>query len=162
MFKDDLVNTICNFLSEIGLRVESASIPENCFLPGIQVSAGGLLVDEEKLKYPGDLLHEAGHLAVVSKDKRMRLNHNVSQNAGDEIAAIAWSWAALKQLDLEPDILFHPNGYKGQSQWLIETFSQNSGLGLPLLQWMDLAWREDEARELGQPLYPNMKRWLRE
>ncbi len=162
MFKNQLVQQICSFLIEIGLDVQHGPTPDDCFLPGILVSAGGLIVDEEKLKYPGDLLHEAGHLAVVSASKRKQLFNDVSKNPGDEIAALAWSWAALKHLSLKPEVVFHQHGYKGESQWLIETFSQHCSPGLPLLQWMDLAWREDEVNEKDKPAFPKMKRWLRE
>ena len=56
---------IVAFLEEIGLPVRFRDLDEAGFLPGITVEAGGLNVDREKLLYPGDLLHEAGHLAVL-------------------------------------------------------------------------------------------------
>lgn len=59
MFKDNSVNYICGFLTEISLQVQSGTVSVDSFLPGIFVLAGSLIVDEEKLKYPDDLLHEA-------------------------------------------------------------------------------------------------------
>lgn len=162
MFKNPLTEKIYGFLTEIGLQIKAGSTPDNCFLPGILVSAGGLIVDEDKLKYPGDLLHEAGHLAVATKTDRMKLDNNVSNNPGDELATLAWSWAALVHLDLDPEIVFHPQGYKGDSTWLIEVFSQGNSPGAPLLQWMGLAWHDDEVNEKNYAQFPKMKRWLRQ
>lgn len=70
MFKNPLTQKIADFLNEIGLAVRAASLDEETFLPGILIRKGEILVDEEKLLYPGDLLHEAGHLAIAPKDLR--------------------------------------------------------------------------------------------
>src|SRR5687768_15343073 len=63
----DLTNpitlTIAQFLTGIGIEVVPAELDDDCLLPGIQVDRGRLLVDESRLAFPGDLLHEAGHLA---------------------------------------------------------------------------------------------------
>ena len=74
-------------------------------MPGIDIRQGTILVDEARLAHPGDLLHEAGHLAVA--DPAERGGARLSPSDGDEMAAIAWSWAALKHLDLDPAIVFH-------------------------------------------------------
>jgi len=70
------------------------------------------VVDETKLKYPGDLLHEAGHLAVMEGMQRNILYNDVSKNAGDEIAALAWSWATVVYLNQQPEVVFHSDGYQ--------------------------------------------------
>ena len=49
---------------------------------------GALLVDEERLLYPGDVLHEAGHIPVASPQERSR--ETLKPRGGGEIAAIAW------------------------------------------------------------------------
>ena len=54
-----------DFIQSIGISVLFREIPEKSFLPGISIKAGEIIVDPEKLKYPGDILHEAGHIAVV-------------------------------------------------------------------------------------------------
>ena|SRR5215469_13278743 len=64
-FLNPLTNQIAAFLNEIGLAVRSGAFPEPTFLPNIHVEHGVLLVDDGRLFYPGDLLHEAGHLAVT-------------------------------------------------------------------------------------------------
>ena len=63
-FKDSITTTIVNFLVDIGLGVRSGRISGQTFLPGIMIEQGTLRIDEAQLKYPGDLLHEAGHLAL--------------------------------------------------------------------------------------------------
>jgi len=63
-FKNAVTRRIADFLADIGIKVASVSISRKTFLPGILVESGRILVDETQLTYPGDLLHEAGHLAV--------------------------------------------------------------------------------------------------
>ncbi|MCF7966657.1 hypothetical protein V3O24_08535 [Methylobacter sp. Wu8] len=162
VFANPLTQQITDFISEIGIPVQAGEIPDNVVLPGILIDKGVLVVDETKLKYPGDLLHEAGHLAVMDGAQRNILCNDVSKNAGDEIAALAWSWAALVHLNLKPEVVFHPDGYKGESEWLIDIFSNGSNLGVPLLQWMGLTAEPSKAEQLGWKAFPQMQRWLRE
>ena len=98
----------------------------------------------------------------MTPEERERLFNDVSKNPGHEIASIAWSWAALKHLGLDPEVVFHPDGYRGESQWLIETFSNGGNLGVPLLQWMGFTAEPDKAEEWGLAPFPAMARWLRE
>lgn len=161
-FANPLTAKIVAFLRSTGLEVRPAALTTPCFLPGIQIQAGGLLVDEARLLYPGDLLHEAGHLALKEPVKRAKAGVNAGKNLGEEIGAICWSWAALTHLGLEPAVVFHPAGYKGASQSFIENFSEGRGPGVPLLQWMGLTLDEKNAREQGLPPFPHMLRWLRE
>ncbi len=162
VFANPLTQQITDFISGIGIPVRAGEIPDNVILPGILIDKGILVVDETKLKYPGDLLHEAGHLAVMDGTQRNILCNDVSENAGDEIAALAWSWAALVHLNLKPEVVFHPDGYKGESDWLINIFSNGSNLGVPLLQWMGLTAEPSKAEQLGWNAFPQMQRWLRE
>ena len=78
------------------------------------------MYDAQKLLSPGDLLHEAGHVAVLTKSDRIGVTSpEVSgdmEPGGVEMAAIAWSWAALKYLGIAPEIVFHKEGYKGDSE----------------------------------------------
>ena len=94
------LDQIIAFLGAIGLRVREQELPENCVLPGISIDAGILLVDRKKLLYPGDLLHEAGHRAVVPGAERVLLSVNVGDEGGMEMGAIAWSYAAVVAIGL--------------------------------------------------------------
>lgn len=159
-FQNSLIRKITAFLREIGLEIIFEPIEEETFVPGITIRNGKLFVDEAKLKYPGDLLHEAGHMAVVSSEKRKRLGANVGQKAYEEMMAIAWSFAALVYLDLEPSIVFHPDGYKGESQSLIENFTDGRYIAVSTLQWIGLTYEKKTAAKLGVAPFPNMIKWL--
>lgn len=151
---------VLDFFRAIGIRYQLEPLPASGFLPGVLIKNGTLLIDPEHLSYPGDLLHEAGHIAVMPEASRHLLNDNVNESAGqgpaEEMAAIAWSWAALLHLNLPPQFLFHPAGYKGGSDSYIEAFTANSGFGHPMLSWYGMC--KPAGTEAG---YPQMNLWLR-
>jgi len=151
---------IISFLIEIGLEVRKGEIQQTTFLPGIAMDCGALIVDGSKLLYPGDLLHEAGHLAVIPAERRKQKRNYVGKKAAEEMMAIAWSYAALVHLSLEPSVVFHADGYRGGSQALIENFTQGRYIGVPMLQWIGLTADEKRAPQLGIKPYPNMIAWL--
>ena len=161
------IQKICTFFDEIGLTWMQCTLSdEPTFLPGIKIQHGCLKFDLDKLKYPGDLLHEAGHLAVETPARRELMSDNVDENhnpaASLEIAAVLWSYAALHHLNLPVEFVFHEEGYKGEADWLIKEFAQGNYLGLPLLQWMGLCFDETNAVIKNQAPFPHMVRWLRE
>ncbi len=151
---------IISFLIEIGLEVRKGEIQQTTFLPGIAMDCGALIVDGSKLLYPGDLLHEAGHLAVIPAERRKQKRNYVGKKAAEEMMAIAWSYAAPVHLGLEPNVVFHADGYRGGSQALIENFTQGRYIGVPMLQWIGLTADEKRAPQLGIKPYPNMIAWL--
>jgi hypothetical protein len=159
MFTNPLTERLAVFLRSIGVDVRAATLPDNTFLPGLAVEHGVILVDEQRLAHPGDILHEAGHLAVA--DPAERTAAALSPNPGDEMTAIAWSYAALRHLDLEPAIVFHPDGYKGGSAAIIENFTNECYFGVPLLQLYGMSVEPRRAAERGVEPYPHMLRWLR-
>src|SRR4051794_36817283 len=61
---------IVAFLRDVGLEIQTGVLEGETVLPGINVDHGVLVFDPAKLKFPGDLLHEAGHLAVKSPVER--------------------------------------------------------------------------------------------
>jgi hypothetical protein len=159
--KNKIAASIADFLLEIGLEVETAVIEEKTTLPGIHIDGGKLIIDESKLLHPGDLLHEAGHLAVTPANRRKELHGDVGQGGGEEMAAIAWSYAAAIHLGLDPAVVFHAEGYQGGAQSILENFAQGRTVGVPLLQWMGLTFEEKIARQNGQRPFPAMANWLR-
>lgn len=156
---------IIQFLHQTGIQVVETELPGDCFLPGLALGQNTILMDPEQLKFPGDLLHEAGHLAVTDPEQRSKIGTEEMDpewpSQGDEIAAILWSYAALRFLEIEPEVVFHPEGYKGQSAWLIESFSSGNYIGLPLLEWMGLCNGPEKAAKTGTKAFPDMLKWVR-
>lgn len=152
---------ILAFLGEIGLEVREGPLPGSTFLPGIAVEQGTLRFDPARLLHPGDLLHEAGHLAVLPAAERATRPGDVDGDAGWEMAAIAWSYAAARVLALRAEVLFHPEGYKGSSAALIDAFEHGRYFGVPLLEWIELTDHQHPGAQTSPTRYPAMKRWLR-
>jgi hypothetical protein len=157
---DSTAIRIADWLQQIGLAVRLAPTGADTFLPGVTLEPGGLIVDPERLLYPGDLLHEAGHLAVMTPAQRAIAGSNAGSDMGDEIAAQCWSYAAAVQLGLAPEIVFHPAGYKGAAQTLIQVYRDGCA-GVPLLQWMGLTLDAARGAASSTRPYPHMIRWLR-
>jgi hypothetical protein len=151
---------IMDFLLEIGLEARVTTFEDDGFLPGIKLERGALLIDEAKLKYPGDLLHEAGHLAVKPPDERLETTLNAGSDGAEEMMSIAWSYAAAVHLGIPLEVLFHEHGYKGGGDSLIETFSQGNGFGVPMLQWLGMTTDAKRAAESGIAPFPHMTQWL--
>ena len=153
---DNIVEYIVDFLKSINIMVVEEKLPSDTILPGLSIKGNTILMDLEKLRYPGDLLHEAGHIAVTEEKLRPLIGtEEIGSNwptEGDEIASILWSYAASYHLGLDLQIVFHQAGYKNDSEWLIEQFNSQNYIGLPLLEWMSLC---DKAE------FPVMKKWLR-
>jgi hypothetical protein len=143
------MDRIVEFLREIGLEVRVAEIEGPTVLPGIKVVEGGLVVDLARLKYPGDLLHEAGHLAVMPAARRALANDDTGPDGGEEMAAIAWSYAAALRLGLDARVVFHEAGYRGASESMVQNFAAGRYFGVPMLVWLGMTER-----------YPEMLRWL--
>ena len=152
------------FLTSIGISVKEKPLDDSTFLPGLELGPNALYVDFSKLKYPGDMLHEAGHIAVTAPNVRSLIGTDTIPEEwptmGDEIGAILWSYAALTHLDLPLDFVFHPNGYKGHSQWYMDSFTGGNYIGKPLLQWFKMTSSEEEVQQ-GEPAFPAMKNWMR-
>jgi hypothetical protein len=156
------LENITSFLTGIGLPVRHATSIDSSVLPGLGIDRGVLVVAPDQLEHPGDLLHEAGHLAVLPAAGRSASTTDVGSDGGYEMAAIAWSWAALRHLNLDPAVVFHEGGYQGGGQALIENFEAGRYFGVPMLQWLGLTADSTRAAELGVDPYPAMIRWLAE
>ncbi|RZK31474.1 MAG: hypothetical protein EOO61_17980, partial [Hymenobacter sp.] len=71
-----LIPLLCSFLGQIGIETREQAITEPMFLPGLLIQNGVLLIDSAQLLYPGDILHEAGHIAVSLPEDRPQLIGN--------------------------------------------------------------------------------------
>jgi hypothetical protein len=161
-----LTLTITRFLVTIGIEIVRAPLPDTTFLPGILLSDGTLTVDPERMRYPGDLLHEAGHLAVLPPALRGRFGDAEPPEeldmGGLEVQASAWAYAAAVHLGLDPAVVFHNGGYAGHSLGLLRSFSLGVYYGVGDLQAAGMSATPARAAQLGVAPYPHMIRWMRE
>lgn len=157
---------ILDFLAAIGIAVVETPLPADGFLPGIVIRDGALLVDPERLQWPGDLLHEAGHLAMLPPALRTRANDALVDeqdvpHAG-EPEAMAWAWAAVHAIGLPPEVLMHEGGYHGQSTAVLQMYAVGIVPGLRGLCDTGMAAAHGFTPEPGDVQYPRMLRWLRD
>lgn len=154
-----LTAKMLSFISEIGLQYQLEPITDETFLPGLKLRDGTLIIDTEKLLYPGDILHEAGHLACMPAEIRMEMSDSLPNNDlnnGGEMMAIAWSYAACIHLNIDPLIIFHDKGYKGGGQNLVDNFKKGNFFGVPLLQWNGMTYPSGQENNLS---FPQMISW---
>jgi hypothetical protein len=139
------------FLDSAGIPLRLEPLTGPSFVPGLAIQAGAIQIDPEGHAYPGDLLHEAGHIAVAESHRRASLSE-VGTDGGEEMAAIAWSVAAARACKVPLEVLFHPAGYKGGAAELVSDWEAGQPFGVPLLAWYGMT----SAAE-----FPAMSRWLR-
>ena len=158
-----MLQTIVDFLRAIGIAARAGTVASDSFLPALRIASGALEYDPQRLRWPCDLLHEAGHIAVAPSEHRAGLSDALAGEPawdhGGELEAMAWSWAATLHLGIPPEALFHPEGYKGQSPGLLFSYSMGvcpGAFGLSRTGMTLLAQTAPDAR-----LYPHMQRWLR-
>lgn len=162
---NSLFDKSVDFLRAIGIPVHFRQIETDCFLPGISIVNGEIVVDMEKLKYPGDILHEAGHIAVVPASERSSLNeHSIAQREqrdAEEMMVIAWSYSACVHLGIDASFVFHDEGYKGGGGSIADNFKNGNYFGVPMLQWVGMALEKKNEEKPDKPVYPAMLQWLR-
>lgn len=162
---DPLTDKLIVFVQSIGLSVRLDEIKESTFLPGICIENGGLVIDPAKLEHPGDILHEAGHLAVMPPDVRQTMNGDVgggtSEDLGFEMMAMAWSYAACMHTGTNPLEVFHPYGYDGGGAAIADNFNKGRYFAVCTLQWIGLCTEPKEGQD-NSNAYPKMIKWLRE
>jgi hypothetical protein len=151
---------ILAFLDRIAIPVVFEAVVGDTFLPAMAVRGGALVVDPQRLTWPGDLLHEAGHIAVTDPALRPALD-SVPDDAAEEMAAIAWSYAAAVEIGIDAAVVFHADGYRGGGANLAENFTSGRYFGEPMLHYFGMSVMPRHAAEQGVPPYPHMLRWLR-
>ncbi|PCK32920.1 hypothetical protein [Pseudoalteromonas piscicida] len=156
---------ICDFLTEIDLPFQFCAVDNDSFLPGLETVYGTLHIDNEQLLYPGDILHEAGHIAVCEPIYRPQLNGDVYKNGikngrekqamhGEEMAATAWSVAVVDYLNLPIEVVFHEKAYRNARESLIDAFNTGGLFGQPLLTAWDMTCPKEG--------FPKMQKWVRD
>jgi hypothetical protein len=158
---DRVLPAALEFVRAIGLELREEPLPSPTFLPGLTIRAGALVLDRTRLAHPGDVLHEAGHLATTPPALRASLDGVLHVGPPEEMMAIGWSYAAALHLGLEPGAVFHPGGYGGRAAALLQSFALGVPVGLPLLEAAGLTLGPRTAAAHGAPPYPHMLAWLR-
>lgn len=179
----EYVPAILSFLTEIGLPATEGAVPEDAFLPGVLIRDGGLLVDTRTCLCAGDILHEAGHLAVLPPAIRSRINHDVDASlaalrkdhpgshedptwicawTGGDTSAIAWSYAAAVAVGMPTEAIFIQEGYQSalgiNPMMLHDQIAQGLFPGIQLLARAGLT-----ASPLAAPgphTFPAMRQWM--
>ena len=159
MFSDPLVTRLTSFVQSVGIEVQACPINWKTQFPGLDIRTGAVLVDESQLIHPGNILHEAGHIAVHDPVRRQETKFLPLK--GEELSALAWSYAAVVQLGLNAELVFYPGSYQGWDTTLIESFAEGRYIGVPLLQRYGMAVEARYASERRVEPYPYMLRWLR-
>lgn len=153
------------------------------FLPKIEVILGGLVVDS---KCPvGDLLHEAGHLAILPAHIRAQATGDLAGiaaplllavkssvdpdsaaaraaiNCGDS-EATAWAWAAGKHLGIPGHAIIESSAYDGDGATVRAMLAAGLYPGIHGLAAAGFCVTKPGDLELhtGLPAYPRLAHWL--
>lgn len=149
-----------DFLNAIGIHTLFREVENDSFLPGLSIENGTIVVDINQLQHPGDILHEAGHIAVVPAKDRSRLTAtsiiNRTNREAEEMMAIAWSYAVCIYLEIDPYFVFHAEGYRNGGVYIVESCGNNTYFGSSMLQQIGLTADESKTSS-----FPNLKQWLR-
>jgi hypothetical protein len=164
--KDEIQSQIVEFLRTIGITVREETLVDEPFLPGIAIRNGEVILDRARNTWPGDLLHEAGHLAVLPAALRATVDGDLPDSVqvahAGEPEATAWAYAAICKLGLPVEVLFHEGGYRGCSQRLRFTFGAGVYPGVAGLCAVGMATTQTAGHSGNAQNYPAMIRWLRD
>jgi len=154
-----------SFIRELGIEITYAAVDDaDCFLPGLLIAKGKIVIDKNKMKFPGDILHEAAHIAIVPSAERKYLDgKNIgirTDAAAEEMMAIAWTYAACIHLEIDPHFVFHEHGYKGGGGAIVENFENGNYIGVAVLQWLGMT--STSTGDDDGITYPGMKKWMRD
>jgi hypothetical protein len=130
---------------------------DGTFWDGIFTYGNEMIVNLE-MAHPGDLLHEAGHLATMLLKDRKFISHdmdfmpklhelvlNTGMPYGSDDAATGWAYAACQHLEIPTTMPFE-NGYENEEMLHAICQSPLSRFGYPLrklgmLQFSQTKWR---------------------
>jgi len=181
---DPALPLVVRFLNQIGI---DASIESGAcgFLEKVRIANGGLKIDPQCSA--SNVLHEAGHLAVLPAKIRASANGDLdgledllagditSANDPDALEvraaincsdpeATAWAWAAGVHLGLSPDAIIRDEEYGGDGASIRLALEHRMYAGIHGLSHGGLCVvRPGPLEQIrGLPAYPKLARWLQE
>ena len=171
----DTLDRTVSWLRGIGLDVQVVDGMERAtFISHVDVQDGVLVIDRECP--PSNLLHEAGHLAIMPAQFRPLasgdleevtramlelcgelqpdepLYRAIIQTSDPE--ATAWAWAAGLAIGLEPKVIILDDEYDGDGADVRGAVSVHCHPGIHGLAHAGF------CRVRGEPRYPTLKMWL--
>lgn len=162
------------FVNRIGIKLRFSHETPSSFLPGVWISNEQMYCNPSQLLCIGDLLHEAGHFAVTPSELRHAwsiegfdfscisqipvLLKNGAENPlyrklidGDEQAAIAWSYAAASDIDIDLHSIHLDSDFDGEWEPTVLALQLKCHAGINNLQNTEMSTNL---------LFPKMLRWL--
>ncbi len=169
------------FLEGLGLVVQQDAKVDG-FLAGVEIADGVLRVESAADDIAGELLHEAGHLAIipgqfrsiasgdlsgVSETMGQWIDANISEVGPDdptvrailqcgECEAVAWSYAAAAAVGIDTRIPFF-RGFEGDGLALHDQVASGYYFGV---HGLAAAGMTDLPRPHSAIPFPTMRRWL--
>lgn len=192
MYHPEALDPIVAFLRGIGFGVEYGAGAHGGFLPGVNIHGGVIHVDPDTLVGSGDVLHEAGHIAVVPRRFRSRLNSDLQADTEalmaaetaegrpgnpqlalaihhGEFMAQAWSYAVSLHLGVSPACVFFPGAYKYRDyegahpmHAWLDRGEHYGPLGLAQAGLTGYSGLFAYIGDNGLPPFPQMTRWVLE
>ena len=166
------LNTVVDFINSIGIEAKFVD-GANGFLDHVVIKNGTIEISPKASV--GDVLHEAGHLAIIPKKFRHLADGDIDDSVenifsliqdldGDhpdmiamlqcsDTEATAWAWAAGKNLNIEEDKIIENHSYEGTGESIRLALRMRSYLGINGMA---------AAGMVKQREYPSMIKWTQD
>lgn len=174
---------VINFLNSIGIEtILKQQTKYKGFLSDILIQDGILYINENTTI--SDLLHEAGHLAVLHPKYRKLASGNISKVVCkmmneipfnqtefnkymycEDLSATAWAYAVGKYLNLPDDVIITAKNYDNAGKDILECLRCGSYFGITELMHAGFCVckpRHNLSRLIPLPVYPTLSKWLQD
>lgn len=173
---------VLGFLERIGIEVQRVDTLQGGFVPGIKIVAGCL--QASPVATVSDLLHEAGHIAIVPAAYRSMIEADADESTGrivdkaqlstldlqdpllirllqiGDAEATAWAWAAGKYLDIPETLIIRDSDYDGGGAVQRQMLSMGRHFGVHGLQAAGFCLVRANPYRSAATVYPQLKYWL--
>ncbi len=188
------IQRVQSFVNRIGIPCLPFNRQHNpkrfrTFLNGICIYEGKVLFDASALDFEvGDILHEAGHLAVIPAQFRRYATYDVETSCKEhfdayiaahpngfgypedatcraimqagEQEAIAWSFAAALAAKVQPEAIFHGSSYGEDTKGLIDSLRMGFHVGIHGLHAAGMTVLPHISRI--KNAFPQMVKWVQD